>query len=142
MKAENIPVLDRGSLLERLSGDVDFLHELAGLFMEDCPKLMAEIRSAVADRNARGLEHAAHALKGSLSNFGGELAREAAWRLESMGRADDLNKANEAYANLEFEIQRFQQALGALSKESHGPTSGHAPTHHGRRFGSWVTGCG
>jgi two-component system sensor histidine kinase/response regulator len=115
--ANHSQVLDREALLDRVGGDLDFLQEIAGLFLEDCPRLLAEIRTAVSGGDARSLEHAAHTLKGSVSNFGAEAAREAAFRLETLGRAGDLAPAPEAFTNLEQEIQKFTQALNALSVE-------------------------
>jgi len=115
-----LPILDRDALMDRVGGDVEFLQEIATLFMEDCPKLLGEIRTAVQVADARGLENAAHTLKGSVANFGAEAAREAARRLESMGRAGDLKPASQAYAELEEEIQRFTTALTALSTELSG----------------------
>jgi HPt (histidine-containing phosphotransfer) domain-containing protein len=110
-------VIDREALLDRVGGDQDFLQEIASLFLEDCPKLLADVRTAVSSEDARGLEHAAHALKGSVANFGAEAARQAASRLETLGRAGDLKPAPEAYSTLEQEIGRFTQALGTLSRE-------------------------
>ena len=115
--SDNSQVLDRNALMERVDGDVDFLQEIAGLFLEDCPKLLADIRSAVTGGDAHGLEHAAHTLKGSISNFGAEPARQAALRLEALGRSGDLKPAPEALSTLEEEVQRFTTALGALSRE-------------------------
>lgn len=106
--------------MDRVGGDVEFLQEIAGLFMEDYPRLLDEIRSALARGDAHSLEHAAHTLKGSVANFGAEAAREAAFRLESMGRAGDLKPATQAYTELEEEIQRFTSALSALSSELSG----------------------
>ncbi len=103
--------------MDRVGGDVEFLQEIAGLFMEDCPRLLEEIRTAVASGDARTLEHAAHTLKGSIANFGAEPAREAAFKLESLGRAGDLKPAVYAVSVLEEEIQRFTSALSALSSE-------------------------
>jgi two-component system, sensor histidine kinase and response regulator len=110
-------VLDRDVILERVGGDVEFLQELAGLFAEDCPKLLTEIRSAIASGDARGLEHAAHTLKGSVSNFAAEPAREAAYRLEMLGRNGNLMPAPEACFALEYEIERFTDALNALARQ-------------------------
>ena len=117
--AESLPsaVLDRDVILERVGGDVEFLQELAGLFVEDCPKLLIEIRSAITSGDALGLEHAAHTLKGSVSNFGAEPAREAAYRLEMLGRNGDLTPAPEACFALEHEIERFTNALNALARQ-------------------------
>lgn len=108
---------DLSYVLDRLGGDQEFFQEIAGLFLEDCPKLLADIRAAVSSEDAQGLEHAAHTLKGSVANFGAEAARQAALRLEALGRAGDLSPAHEAYSALEQEIGRFTQALDSFSRE-------------------------
>jgi HPt (histidine-containing phosphotransfer) domain-containing protein len=116
VERERLHVLDSEALLDRIGGDVDFLQELAGVFREDCPQLLDEIRSAVAAENAPALMRAAHTLKGAVANFGADAAREAAFRLESMGRTGDLKPAREAVGELESEILRFEQALAALAE--------------------------
>jgi two-component system sensor histidine kinase/response regulator len=114
---ETCQTLNREAILERVGGDVDFLQEIADLFAEDCPKLLTEIRSAITTGDPRALEHAAHTLKGSVSNFGAEPARQAAFRLEMIGRNGDLNEAPEAWATLEYEVQRFTEALATLAHQ-------------------------
>jgi two-component system sensor histidine kinase/response regulator len=109
---KELHVLDIGAMLDRVGGDTDLLRELARIFREDCPKLLAEIRRAVATENAPALMQAAHTLKGAVANFGADAAREAAFRLEIM----DLKPAREAVGDLESEIQRFEQALSALAQ--------------------------
>jgi two-component system sensor histidine kinase/response regulator len=109
-------VLDSEALLDRIGGDADLLQELAGVFREDCPKLLAEIRRAVAAGNAPALMQAAHTLKGAVANFGADAAREAAFRLESIGRTGDLEPAHKAVGELESEILQFEQALAALAE--------------------------
>jgi HPt (histidine-containing phosphotransfer) domain-containing protein len=114
---ENDNLLDREAILERVGGDVEFLQEIAGLFAEDCPKLLTQIRSAVSTGDPVALEHAAHTLKGSVSNFGAEPARQAALRVEMLGRNGDLAQAPEACSALEMEMQRFTAALTALARQ-------------------------
>lgn len=110
-------VLDREALYERVGGDEEFLQEIAGLFLEDCPKLLSDIQSAVTAGNARALQHAAHTLKGSVANFGAEAARHAALRLEVLGREGNLRPAADAYSDLVQEIGRFTNALDSLARE-------------------------
>jgi HPt (histidine-containing phosphotransfer) domain-containing protein len=117
MDGEQAEVLDRTALMERLEGDLELFHEITGLFREDCPKLLTEIRSAVTDANAPALERAAHTLKGCVANFGAEAAFRAALQLERMGRARELEGAGSACETLETEVLRFQQALEALARE-------------------------
>jgi HPt (histidine-containing phosphotransfer) domain-containing protein len=67
--------------------------------------------------DAVGLERAAHALKGSVSNFAAPEAFQATQKLEKMGCEQNLSQAEEAYAALEKEILKLQTALADFSKE-------------------------
>jgi HPt (histidine-containing phosphotransfer) domain-containing protein len=109
--------LNREALVERLGGDLELFQEITGLFRKDCPRLLSEIRSAVSEDNAPALERAAHTLKGSVANFGAEAAYAAAFRLEQMGRARQMEGAAGACQTLEAEIARFEHALEALARE-------------------------
>jgi len=55
-------------------------------------------------------------LKGALATLAARAAAEAARRLESVGRADDLGSAEEACAALERELQRLEPELAAVGK--------------------------
>ncbi len=100
------------------SGDTRLLAEMAGLFLRDCPKLMSEIRRALDRHDAKGLERAAHTLKGSVSNFAARAAFEAARHLETLGREADLAQAEAACRRLEDEIERLKPALASLEGET------------------------
>lgn len=110
-------LLDRDAILERVGGDVEFLQELAGIFSEDSPKLLQQIRTAIASGDPHGLEHAAHTLKGSIANFGAETARETAFRLEVLGRNGDLAPAPEICSVLEGQVAQFTDALNSLAHQ-------------------------
>ena len=110
-------VLDRAALFERIDGDRDLLVEIVGAFLKDCPRLVAAIREAVAQGDAKTLERTAHALKGSVSNFAAQAATAAAERLEQMGREGNLSQATEGYALLEQEMERLQSLLAELVQE-------------------------
>lgn len=96
--------LDLPAVLERVGGDKDLLREIAGIFLEEYPSLIGAIRSAVADNDAPRLERAAHALKGSISNFGARPATAAAFELESVGRHNRMSDAPGRLAALEAEF--------------------------------------
>jgi HPt (histidine-containing phosphotransfer) domain-containing protein len=87
-----------------VGGDVDLLREIAALFIDDCPRALAELRQAVEQRDASKLENAAHALKGSVANFGAQVAVDAAFRLEQMGRAGELSESSAALDALEHAL--------------------------------------
>ncbi len=84
-------VIDRELSLSRVGGDAELLKEIAILFLEDYPKVVADLRDAAARGDAKGVERNAHSLKGSVSNFGAQVAVETALKLENLGRDHDLD---------------------------------------------------
>jgi PAS domain S-box-containing protein len=108
-------VFNRAALLARVEGDEDLLREIVELYLDDCPRLLAEIREALDRGDAALLKRAAHTLKGSVGNFEAAGAFNAALRLESMARAGDLTRAGEAYAALEETIGQLNRALAELT---------------------------
>jgi len=106
--------LDKDEVLARVDGDMELLRELHGIFVAEYPKLLSRVREAMTERNGDALGKAAHTIKGMLANLGAKSAAEAALRLEKMRAGDDLSRADEAYAVLEKEIERFSRALAAM----------------------------
>ena len=117
-RSNQIEILNLAAALDRLGGDSELLGEIAKLFLDSVPEMLARVRDAVACGDARGLERAAHALKGSLGNFSAEAALEAAFRLERMGGTGELVGMEEACQALEREIERLRPALAALEQKS------------------------
>jgi HPt (histidine-containing phosphotransfer) domain-containing protein len=107
-------VFDRDAALERMDGDVDLLKELVGLFLDECPQHMAEIREALTHRDATMLLQAAHTLKGSVGNFGAREALEGARQLETIAHEQDWEHADEAWATLEAAIDRLKPVMAEV----------------------------
>ena len=114
---EGAPVWDRAVALARVEGDALLLAELAGLFVAESPKLLSAVLDATARGDARGLERAAHALKGSVGNFAAYAAFDAALVLELMGRQGDLTRAEEACTALKAEMRRLQSSLETFGRK-------------------------
>ena len=108
-------VIDKTAILARLDGDEELLKELGGLFLNDCPTLMKDVRDAASTQDSKALERTSHTLKGSIGNFCATSAYEAALKLEMMGRAGDMSNVVQALEALEYEIPRLQRALSALT---------------------------
>ena len=109
-------VLDWAAALDRLQGDRELLEELVDVFRDECPKLLTQVRDAVAASDAGKLKLAAHTLKGALSNFAARDAVEAARLLEQMGKEGDLAGTDEALAALERELGRLEPAFSLLQR--------------------------
>jgi two-component system, sensor histidine kinase and response regulator len=114
---KQLAVLDKAVALERVGGDMELLQEMAQLYLEEYPSQMQALRAAVQTRDAKGVERAAHSLKGSVGNFGAAAAQSAALTVEMMGRHDDLAQLDSAFRLLE-------EALTDLHPEMEGLLAG------------------
>ena len=106
---------DPATILAELEGDREILLKLIGHFLDQCPKVLSEVRASVSRQDSAMLERSAHKLKGSVSHFDSGNAYEAARRLEEMGRNDDLVGAAEATEVLETQICRLQADLAGFA---------------------------
>jgi CheY-like chemotaxis protein len=102
---------DPRPLLKRINGDGVLFRELVGMFRDDCPRMLQQMRDAVAAGNAQSLERAAHLLKGVVGNFAAVEVVRAAQRLETIGASGDLNSVGDASRGLEESLVVFQAAL-------------------------------
>ena len=116
-------VLDEQGLIEVVLSDPQLLKELAGLFVEDSPRRLADIHAALEAGDAPSLQHAAHALKGSAGTLCGRSTADAALRIEKLAERGDLAQARLAYPALSDEVSKLQQALTRLARryEQQGP---------------------
>jgi signal transduction histidine kinase/DNA-binding response OmpR family regulator/HPt (histidine-containing phosphotransfer) domain-containing protein/streptogramin lyase len=103
------------AVLERVGGDTQLLAEIAGIFVEQAPGLVAEIRRAMGRQDAVGLERAAQALLSAVGNFDARDANRYAADLETMARTGNLDDAANAYASLDAEVSRLMVTLRRLA---------------------------
>jgi len=104
-------VFDFSKALDRVDGDMELFKEITGLFLENLPDSISQIRAAIAGNNSNTLNMAAHSLKGSVGNFGKNRVFEAAYQLEVMGRKGELAEANTALSELEEELKKLESAM-------------------------------
>jgi CheY-like chemotaxis protein len=121
--------LDAKALMARFSGNKKLLRTIVGTFREDCPKMMARIRTALSAHDAVALADGCHALKGSVGNFGRSPALETATQMEKNARQGKLDGAWELYASLEDEIASLLPALQAIGEKKEKPRRAARPQH-------------
>jgi two-component system, sensor histidine kinase and response regulator len=109
-----VPVLEHATAMARVGGDAELLKELAGLFVEEYPQLLTELQAALADGDARRVEHAAHALKGAVANFGAQQAVDTALQLEQLGRIGRLEPAADLLRALDLVLMALHAELVRL----------------------------
>jgi two-component system sensor histidine kinase/response regulator len=104
-------VLDWNAALAASAIDEQTLVELASLFMTECRSQLAQIRTAIVERDVVVLTRAAHTLKSNASVFCATAAAEAAQRLELLAKSGELHGAAEAAQVVERECERLLSAL-------------------------------
>jgi HPt (histidine-containing phosphotransfer) domain-containing protein len=68
----------------------EFLREIVGIYVEDTPKRILEMRTSLAAGDLPTFTRAAHTVKGSSANLGAQGVRGVAERLEKMARTSGL----------------------------------------------------
>ena len=107
------PIFDRAAAVARLGGSVALLHEIAKAFVEECPRLMADVRAAVARQDAKSLADAAHALKGTVAYFSAAGPCETLEVLERAARKGDLSSSVVLLGVLEGQVEGLTAAIAA-----------------------------
>ncbi len=106
---------DRDHALANAAHDTALLGELIAIFQSEAPKLLARIRAAIENQEAKEIELAAHSLKGELRCLGCISASEAAYELEKCGHSGELNDAKRLLADLENEVAALDHTLQNFS---------------------------
>jgi HPt (histidine-containing phosphotransfer) domain-containing protein len=101
-----------------VDNDPQLLRDLVDLFLEECPRLVDEIRVALDRKDAKVLQRSAHSLKGSTGNLAAKMASEAALKLERLAQAGNLVDAENVLRELECQLERLKPALLAVRTET------------------------
>jgi two-component system sensor histidine kinase/response regulator len=109
--AETLAAVDHPAALRSVGGDASLLADVMRVFLEDCPARLADLRGAVASRDAEHLQRAAHAIKGAVGTFAAWRARDLAADLERAGRERRLDAVPGLMQALEAELERVQDVL-------------------------------
>ncbi len=109
------PPFNFSEALSNIGGDEALLAELAGIFLEEYPQIIENVRIAVGNKDVESLVYYAHALKGSVGNFVAVDTQNAARRLEQMGREGDIADAPQVLIELEAALSRLTPALSDLA---------------------------
>jgi CheY-like chemotaxis protein len=115
---------DWSEALAEAGGDWQLLAETAALFLEECPRWLAALRSALDERDRDKVQFTAHTFKSGLTALVLKEAFEAAFLLEAVGRQgrtdrDDWAAAEQAWAALLKAVDRVTPALAALAAQAY-----------------------
>lgn len=110
LSARSCPVDFEGAL-RRLEDDTALLAEIADMFRDQCPEMVAQIRQAIHARDAAELKRSAHKLKGCVGYLGANDLARLAHRLECIGESGQLGEVHECFSELLAALDDVLQAL-------------------------------
>jgi len=109
------PILEISRLVEIFEDDTAGIVELLESAMKTGAGYQATLRSALQQNALEEVMRAAHAIKGSASNVGGNEVADVAARIENAARAqtwdgiaEDTNELDRAYDRLREAIQAYR----------------------------------
>jgi signal transduction histidine kinase/PleD family two-component response regulator len=109
--AEAASLFSRERLLEEFDNDEGLMEHMINLFHENTPRLLTEMRGAIARRNSAELARAAHTLLSSLGVFGAQNAHGLAQELEAQAHHENYEHTDRTFAALERAIAEIHAAL-------------------------------
>ena len=102
------------TLLDRVGGSEELLVEIIDLFNEDAAELIDQIRLDLSAGNGAGAQGAAHALKGSMGNFGAAPLLRLTHQIEVDAAAGRLDAARRTLPDLESLLDMLSVELNEL----------------------------
>jgi two-component system, sensor histidine kinase and response regulator len=111
------PTLDLAVLESRRGpqkdGEPDKLARIIGLFIDDVPLRLEELRLAAERGETQKVEETAHMLKGGSGYMGAVHMAEICGEIQALGSSGELSHAPELLDTLEAEFKRIRPALEA-----------------------------
>lgn len=118
MSSPYAPILDTEAIenLRALGdeGDDTFLREIIGIYLEDVPQRLAELKNARASGDRALYTRSAHTVKGSSANVGALEVRASAEKVEQRSKTEPLAALDDQLVELEAAFGRAAQALRNL----------------------------
>lgn len=109
-------LLDWPVALSHVRGDVDLLRELAGIFLEEWPGWLADLRRGLDSLDFNLAHRIAHTMKGSFGAFAAKAPHAEAEAIEFAARDQKPADAGSALARLEQQMTTLLPALTAFAR--------------------------
>jgi CheY-like chemotaxis protein len=110
-------ILDLETARQRVPGGDSALRELAQMMQDEAPRMIAQIRDAIAARDAARVRHSADRLRGSAEWFAAHRVIESATQLENLGQEGAFEAADRVFAELQRHVAELHAALVQITVE-------------------------
>ncbi|MCC6932297.1 MAG: Hpt domain-containing protein [Deltaproteobacteria bacterium] len=113
MSLENVPMVDKDIVMERLDGDGELYDELVEIYFSDVPMQYKIMQDSFYSDDRKTLERQAHSMKSASANIGAERLRAVVFKLEKTALDGEkteiaalIEQFNEEYLLLEKHLGR------------------------------------
>ncbi len=110
-------VWDKAAMITRLMDDEELARTIASGFLEDIPRQIQALSSALQNGNTPASERLAHTIKGAAANVGAEPLRAAAAAMEHAAAAADQDEASACLPRIQETFARLAEVMSPFCKE-------------------------
>ena len=118
---------DVETALARVGGDQVLLADLAKIFCDQSPRLMAAIDAAVDQKSLVNLKRAAHSLRSAIATFAAQEASETAATLEQFSRPEEVESCREIHEKLASQVEELRGDLEKFARSAAAPADVKTP---------------
>ncbi len=104
-------IFDKDALLEKLMNDAELVESIIDIFLEDIPKQIDILKSALIAKDADAVGRLAHSIKGAAGNICAYALQKSALQAEKSGKAGDLKKAGEHTSSILLEFDKIKSLM-------------------------------
>jgi HPt (histidine-containing phosphotransfer) domain-containing protein len=97
--------------LGQLRGDHAALKEITEIYISEIRENLSRLPDVIADGNVAESRRLAHTIKGAMSFFHAETAKQCGLDLENLADTGDLTSAPELFERLKSEVERVLPVL-------------------------------
>ena len=107
--------LDSLAALERIEHDQELYVEICGIFRDDAPQIMLQLKETFRDADLSAATRHAHSLRSASANIGAADLSVMARTAENALRAGDRKNIPALFSKLDQEMSRVVEALHQLA---------------------------
>ena len=99
-------------------GEPDVLGEILSLFLDEVPKKIVTLRSAVTSGDAVNVQRTAHSLKGSSGNIGARAMYDVCRQLDDQAKSGELARLQALVDALHAEYHKVEVEIRRLLRDT------------------------
>jgi CheY-like chemotaxis protein len=118
MSQRNTIPIDLPSVMDRIGGDENFLHELIDIYIEDFIEKYAALKQAIDRSDFLVIKEIGHSLRGSSGNLSLNGLHNTSTNIELSGKEENIEQAKLLFIQLNKEFEKLKNFLPAEKRLS------------------------